>query len=46
MRYTSLLGIITLSYGIIIIIIESPYFYIYYLKNIKKENDKNTNKFL
>ena len=42
MRYTSLLGIITLSYGIIVIIIESPYFYIYYLKNIKKENDKNT----
>ena len=42
MRYTSLLGITTLSYGIIVIIVESPYFYYNYLKNIKKENDLNT----
>ena len=41
MRYTSLLGITTLSYGIIVIIVESPYFYYNYLKNIKKENDIN-----
>ncbi len=42
MRYTSLLGISTLIYGIIVIMIECPFFYSNYLKNIKKDNDKST----
>ena len=42
MKFFSLFGIIALFYTIIVLIIECPFFFIHYLENIYKSDDKNT----
>ena len=42
MRFVSTLGICALIYSILVIMIEAPWFYIYYLDNIYNENDPTT----
>ena len=42
MRFVSTLGICALIYSILVIMIETPWFYIYYLDNIYNENDPTT----
>ena len=42
MRFFSLFGIISLAYTIIVLVIECPFFWSYYLKNIYVKEDKST----
>ena len=42
MKFFSLFGIIALFYTIIVLIIECPFFFTHYLKNIYKSDDKST----
>ena len=42
MRFTSMIGIMALSYAILVIIIESPFFFIHYLNNVYKKDDSST----
>ena len=42
MRFVSLFGICSLMYSILVIIIQSPWFYIDYKNNIYQENDPTT----
>jgi amino acid permease len=42
MRFFSLFGIISLSYTILVLLIECPFFWNYYLKNVYVKEDKST----
>ena len=42
MRFFSLFGIISLSYTILVLLIECPFFWNYYLKNVYVKDDKST----
>lgn len=42
MRFVSLFGICSLMYSILVIIIQSPWFYIHYKNKVYKENDPST----
>ena len=42
MRFVSMFGVCALMYSILVIVIETPWFYKYYLNNIYKENDSST----
>lgn len=42
MKFFSLFGIIALFYTIIVLVIESPFYWKHYLKNVYQKNDKST----
>ena len=42
MRFVSMFGICSLIYSILVIVIETPWFFKYYLDNVYKENDPST----
>ena len=42
MRFFSLFGIISLSYTILVLLMECPFFWNYYLKNVYVKEDKST----
>ena len=42
MRFVSMFGVCSLIYSILVVVIECPWFYKYYLNNIYKEKDPST----